>query len=93
VRVHYDHQFGLFQDGPEGPLWRASFADIDQAKRHAQVYADEEGREFFVYSYKDYSEVARLFPSRRPARVDKLSDAEVLSPKRVIQPGTPKEAK
>ena len=60
-----DDQFGLFQDGHDGPLWRASFADMDEAKRDGQKFADDEGQEFFVYSFKIYSEVARLFPSRR----------------------------
>ena len=60
----YDHQFGLFQDDAGGPLWRASFADLDEAKRNAQRFADEEGQEFFVTRFEDYSEVARLFPSR-----------------------------
>jgi hypothetical protein len=63
--VGYDHEFGLFQDDDGGPLWRASFAELDEAKHHAQKFADDEGREFFVYSFKSYSEVARLFPSRR----------------------------
>jgi hypothetical protein len=45
-------------------LWRASFADLDEAKRNAQKFADEERQEFFVYRFEDYSEVARLFPSR-----------------------------
>ena len=38
---------------------------MDDAKRHGQKFADDEGREFFVFSFKNYSEVARLFPSRR----------------------------
>ena len=61
----YDDQFGLFQDDHDGPLWRASFADMDEAKRRGQKFADDEGEEFFVYSFKNYSEVARLFPTRR----------------------------
>jgi hypothetical protein len=60
----YDHQFGLFQDDMGGPLWRASFADLDEAKRNARRLADEEKREFFVYRFEDSSEVARVFPSR-----------------------------
>ena len=60
----YDHRFGLFQVGKDGPLWRASFADFDEAKRSARILADEERQEFFVRSLEDYSEVARLFPTR-----------------------------
>jgi hypothetical protein len=62
--VPYDHRFGLFQAGEDGPLWRASFADLDEAKRNARILADEERQEFFVSSFEDYSEVARLFPTR-----------------------------
>jgi hypothetical protein len=60
----HDNQFGLFQDDAGGPLWRASFDDLDEAKRNAQRFADEERQEFFIYRFEDYSEVARLFPSR-----------------------------
>ena len=59
-----DHQFGLFQDDEGGPLWRASFADLDEAKRNARKLADEERREFFVCRFEDYSEAARVFPTR-----------------------------
>lgn len=45
-------------------MWRASFVDLDEAKRHAQKFANEEGQEFFVYRFEDSSEVARLFPAR-----------------------------
>jgi hypothetical protein len=60
----YDLLFGLFQAGEDGPLWRASFADLDEAKRNARILADQERQEFFVRSLEDYSEVARLFPTR-----------------------------
>jgi hypothetical protein len=59
-----DQCFGLFQAGMDGPLWRASFVDLDEAKRVARRLADEERQEFFVRSFEDYSEVARLFPTR-----------------------------
>jgi hypothetical protein len=59
-----DHQFGLFQDDAGGPLWRASFADLDEAKRNARRLADEERRDFFVCRFEDYSEIARMFPTR-----------------------------
>jgi hypothetical protein len=59
------HQpFLLFQDAPDGPLWRASFADLEDAKRNARLLADEEREECFVRSLEDFSEVARLFPTR-----------------------------
>ena len=60
----YDFQFWLFQDGGDGPLWRASFDDIDHAKRQAQRLADEERHEFFVFCFRFFTEVARAHPSR-----------------------------
>jgi hypothetical protein len=60
----HDHQFGLFQDDEGGPVWRASFVDLDEAKRNARRLADEERREFFVCRFEDHSEVARVFPAR-----------------------------
>jgi len=63
--VSYDDQFGLFLDDHDGPMWRGSFAELDEAKRHGQKFADDEEQEFFVYSFRNSSEVARLFPSRR----------------------------
>ena len=53
-------QFGLFEDHPKGPLWRASFADLDEATGHARGLVKEEGKEFFVYSYVSYREMARI---------------------------------
>jgi hypothetical protein len=63
-----DLLFDLFQDGDDGRLWRGSFADLGMAKRNAQRFADEERQEFFVYRSEDYSEVARMFPSRMKPR-------------------------
>ncbi|MGD0221126.1 MAG: hypothetical protein ABSF71_02215 [Terriglobia bacterium] len=60
----HEHEFGLFQDDEDRSIWRGSFANLDGAKRKAQQFADEEGHEFFVRRFEDYSEVARLFPSR-----------------------------
>lgn len=64
AHVRNDHQFGLFQDGEDGRLWRKSFADLDEAKRNARKLADEERQEFFVCRFEDYSEIARVFPPR-----------------------------
>jgi len=60
----YDQQFGLFEDGEEGPLWRAFFSDVEDAKARAQIFADDEGRVFFVYNLKDSTVIKRVFPSR-----------------------------
>jgi hypothetical protein len=62
--VASEQQFGLFQDDDDGPLWRASFDDLDEAMHNGQKLADDERHGFFVYSFKDYREVARFFPSR-----------------------------
>ena len=60
----HDQKFGLFQDDEGGPVWRASFADLDEAKRNARKLAEEERQEFFVCRFEDHSEVARVFPPR-----------------------------
>ena len=69
-----DHlQFGLFEDDARGPLWRASFGDLTEAKRHARELAKDEGKEFFVYSFISYREVARI----RPSISEQLQDGSV----------------
>jgi len=60
----YDPPFCLFQDDVSGPLWRGAFTDLEAAKRHARRLADEERQEFFVLRLENFSEVARLFPTR-----------------------------
>lgn len=60
----YDHQFGLFIQDEKGPLWRGFFADLDAAKQTAQELANRENREFFVFNFKNFTEVARSFPPR-----------------------------
>ena len=60
--TRYDQQFGLFEDGEAGPLWRGFFSSLDEAKLHAQALADKEGQAFFIFNLKDSSEVARLYP-------------------------------
>jgi hypothetical protein len=58
----YDPEFGLFLQEQDGALWRGFFSDLDEAKRAAQRLANEERFEFFVFSLKDFTEVARAFP-------------------------------
>jgi hypothetical protein len=41
--------FDLFRQDEKGPLWQASFATLDDAKRQAQRLADVEGYEFFIF--------------------------------------------
>jgi hypothetical protein len=59
-----DHQFGVFKDDERGPLWHGFFTDLQEAKKHAQNLAEEHRSEFFVYNFKDFSEIARFFPPR-----------------------------
>jgi hypothetical protein len=58
-------KFGLFEDDRKGPLCRALFSDLDEAKSHAQQLADEAGHELFVFCFTCYVEVKRLLPSRK----------------------------
>lgn len=58
--MRYDEQFGLFEDGEAGPVWRGFFASLDEATLHAQALADKEGQAFFVFNLKDSSEAARV---------------------------------
>ena len=59
------HSFGLFMEDKKGPLWRGFFDDLTCAKKAARELAEREGFEFFVFSFKTYTEVARAFPVRR----------------------------
>ena len=61
----HDHQFGLFIQDGKGPLWRGFFTDLDEARQKAERLANEEGAEFFVFNFKNFSEVARFFPDRK----------------------------
>jgi hypothetical protein len=68
------YEFGLFEDAEKGPLWREFFLDLDKAKVRAQQLADESDHEFFVFSFNNFVEVARSFPSGtlRALKVGKL---------------------
>ena len=57
-------QFGLFQDDEKGPMWRASFSDLKKATLQAQKSADNEQVEFFVYSFRTFTEIARVAPTQ-----------------------------
>jgi hypothetical protein len=58
-----DLEFGIFQDDGRGPLWKASVAEVTEAKRLAQVLAVEHRQEFFVYNFRKGREIARSFPA------------------------------
>ena len=59
-----DHQFGVFQDDRNGPIWREFFQDIEMARNHAQKSADERASEFFIFSFWNFSKAGRKFPRR-----------------------------
>jgi hypothetical protein len=59
-----DHQFGLFVEDEKGHLWRGFFDDLEAAKKSGQELANKERLEFFVFNFKDFTEVARVFPAR-----------------------------
>ena len=58
----HDHPFGLFVQTDKGPLWRRFFSDVEEARRTGQALANKESIEFFVFSFKDFTEIARFFP-------------------------------
>ena len=60
------HQFGLFAQHKTGPLWKAFFTDLDEAKRYAQQLANRDGFEYFVFNFVELTEVARAFPLNGP---------------------------
>jgi hypothetical protein len=57
-----DHRYGLFLQDAGRFLWKAFFADPDEAKRQAQTLADTEGCECFVFDLSHATEVLRAFP-------------------------------
>ncbi len=68
ITVPLEDQFGVFKDDKkthDGPVWRGFFHELATAKLQAQKFADEEDCEFFVFSFVNYSEVARIFPDGR----------------------------
>ena len=60
----YDHQFGLFMQDEKGPLWRGFFTDLEAARKAAEELATREHCEFFVFNFKNFTEVARAFPAQ-----------------------------
>jgi hypothetical protein len=57
-------RFGVFQDDGKGPMWRASFADLAEAKREAKELSEREKVDYFVYCFQSFVEIARFRPSR-----------------------------
>jgi hypothetical protein len=64
VYMAVEHPFWLYQDDEGTPKWRGSFADLDEAKHTARKLADSERHEFFIRRFDDFSQIARVFPTR-----------------------------
>ena len=60
-----EDKYDVFAEEERGPIWRASFSDLESAKAKAQSLATEEGMEFFVFRFRNAGEIARFFPKRR----------------------------
>ena len=60
--------FAVFVQDGQGPMWRESCSDLETAKTKAKQLALDEGLEFFVFDFKDYTEVARFFPNPNAVR-------------------------
>ena len=61
-------EFAVFAEEEGGPIWRADAPGLEEAKRLAQQRADQEGIEFFVFSFRTASEVARFRPHPKRGR-------------------------
>ena len=56
------HEFALFAQEKQGPIWKGASGDLAKAKEQAQRFADRDGCEYFIFSLRDFTEVARAFP-------------------------------
>lgn len=67
-----DDDYALFIRDKKGPIFRTSCPDYEGARKQAQQFADAEGFECLIYSFKEFREVHRCIPNRRPKRLPKL---------------------
>ena len=74
-------------DEKQGPLWKMFVVDLDTAKLKAQQFAIDERVEFFVYSFRDCSEVARFFPEAQARSLAAQSLTMVFSKPIVLADG------
>ena len=58
-------RFGVYKDDGKGPIWRVSFSDLAEAERNGQKFANDEQVEFFIYCFRTFVEIARIYPLRR----------------------------
>ena len=73
---HPTEEFVIFAQNDKGPLRRAAAPDLEEAKRLAQQLADEEGIEFFVFSFRTAREIARFVPNPKQLRPEGGSSGE-----------------
>ena len=58
-------EFAVYVQEDAGALWKASVADLEEAKRRARDLTRSEGLEAFVRCLQTYEEIARFFPPRQ----------------------------
>ena len=56
-------KYGIFYDGPQGPFFIEFFRELEPAKLMATSICKSEKKEVFVFSFTNYSEVARFRPA------------------------------
>lgn len=57
-------EFVVFKQEETGPRWRGAFDFYGAAEQMARELAAEEKGEFFIFSFKEYREIAK-FPARK----------------------------
>ena len=70
----------VFMEDEKGPVWKAYFDDIEEAKRQCQDLAQSTGLECFVYSFHTFTEIARFRRSRGITKHPRNSDSGVSCP-------------
>jgi hypothetical protein len=73
-----DKDFAVFVQDERGPLWREDFLDAETAVTKAKQLALDEELEFFVFSFKDYSVVARFLPTPKARSSEAKSRQQML---------------
>jgi hypothetical protein len=58
-------EFVLFKRDETGPRWRGAFDEFMAAEQAAREFAGAESGEFFIFSFREYREVAK-FPGLKP---------------------------
>jgi hypothetical protein len=56
------HEFGVFMEDDEGPVFKEYCGELEEAKRRGQRVADIEGTPTVLFTIKGYTEIARFSP-------------------------------